>query len=123
MADVNALRVLVEKTVVPSSACWTAVTTATVSMVSAYVRRASAGRTAARQTASTTAGAAEAVWKMNASVMSHGLDLTAPKSSVQMTVTTVAGAIMARVSVMKDTLGKTVVIYPVLAIVTTMACA
>lgn len=123
MADVNALRVLAEKTAVPSSACSTAVTMVTVSTVSASVRRASAGRTAARQTASTTASAAEAVLKMNAFVMSHGLDMTALKSSVQMTVTIAAGALMAPVSVMQVTPGKTVVIYPVLAIVTTMACA
>lgn len=123
MADVNALRVMVVKTAVMSSACWTAVIMVTVSTVPAYVRRASAGRTAARQTASTTASAVEAVLKMNAFVMSHGLDMTALKSFVQMTVMIVAGALMAPVSVMKATVGKTAVIYPVLVIVTTTACA
>lgn len=60
---------------------------------------------------------------MNAFVMSRGLDMTALKSSVRMTVTIVAGALTAPVSVMKATLGKTAVIYSVLVIVTTMACA
>lgn len=59
MANVNALRALVGMTVLLSSACWTAVTMATVLMAPASVRRASSVWTAPRPTASTTVWAGD----------------------------------------------------------------
>lgn len=95
---------------------------ATVSMDPAYVRRASSVRTAARPTASTTAWAVDAAWKMSVFATSHGQALTAPNSSVQMTVMIVDAVSMAPATVKRATPEKTVASSLVLATVTTVAC-
>lgn len=76
MANVNALKVLMEMTAVLSSVCWTVGTMATVWMDPAYVWKVSSVRTAARQTASTTAWTVGVAWKMNVFVMNRGQDST-----------------------------------------------
>lgn len=122
MANVTALRVLVGMTVVLSCVSWTAVSMATVSTDPAFVRRASLVRTAARPTASTTAWAADAAWKMTVFATSHGQALIALNSSVQMTAMIADAALTAPAIVTRATAEKTAVNSLALVTVTSVAC-